>query len=181
MSIFGREDQPQSSTTPQPPTARPTPEQKPASRVTLISNGTKIEGEISGPTEVRIEGTVDGKVNVAAQVSIGSGGQVRGEVHAKSVAVAGRVIGNILGDDNVDIHASGKLEGDVKAPRVAIADGAYFKGRVEMTGKAAPEKAPAPSPPQPKPTPTAAAKPAPRPTPDGIKTPGAIKTSESGK
>ncbi len=51
------------------------------------------------------------------------------------MTVAGQVIGNIIGRESVDIQASGKLEGDVKAPRVAVADGAFFKGRVEMTSE----------------------------------------------
>jgi cytoskeletal protein CcmA (bactofilin family) len=79
---------------------------------------------------------VDGTLSVDSVVSVGTGGQVRGEIRAKSITVAGQVIGNIIGVESVDIHASGKLEGDVKAPRVAVADGAYFKGRVEMTSEA---------------------------------------------
>ena len=133
MSIFGREDEPQAAPAPQPttPTA-PSEPASPARGVTVISSGTTIQGEIGGATEIRVEGVVDGKIDVDAKVSIASGGRLRGEVHARSVVVAGQVKGNILGDENAEIKASGKLEGDVKAPRVSIADGAFFKGRVEM-------------------------------------------------
>ena len=135
MAIFGRDEtQDPASTSPQPPSQpRPTSSPSAAQRVTLISAGTTIQGEVTGATEIKIEGAVDGTLNVDALVTVASGGQVRGEIRARSVAVSGAVIGNILGGDNVEIHSSGKLEGDVKAPRVSIADGAYFKGRVEMT------------------------------------------------
>ena len=51
-----------------------------------------------------------------------------------------RLLAEPQGVEMVDIQSSGKLQGDVKAPRVSIADGAYFKGRVEMTGAAEPAK-----------------------------------------
>ncbi len=71
-------------------------------------------------------------------MSVGVKGKVKGEIRARSVSVAGKVVGNIHGEEKVDIQSSGKLNGDVKAPRVSIADGAYFKGRVEMTGTTQP-------------------------------------------
>ena len=140
MSIFGREEPPAPQQPSQPAAPRvATPQPKPTVQATtLISAGTKIDGEISGKTEVRIEGTVEGTLAVDNLVSIGANGQVKGEIHAKSVSVAGKVVGNIHGEEKVDIQSSGKLKGDVKAPRVSIADGAYFKGRVEMTGEAPP-------------------------------------------
>jgi cytoskeletal protein CcmA (bactofilin family) len=39
--------------------------------------------------------------------------------------------------------ASGALEGDVSAPRVVIAEGAFFKGKVEMTGSSKADDKPA--------------------------------------
>ena len=32
----------------------------------------------------------------------------------------------------IEILAQGSVQGDVKSPRVVIADGAFFKGKVEM-------------------------------------------------
>ena len=51
--------------------------------------------------------------------------------------IGGRVVGNVQGHEKVEILPSGRLEGDVAAPRVVLAEGAFFKGKVEMTGKAA--------------------------------------------
>lgn len=149
MSIFGRDEQsrpsapsttspsPSPSATPSSATPSPRTESRSSGGTTQISAGTRIEGEITGSTDVVIDGSLDGRVNVESLVSVGRSGQVRGEIRARSVVVAGKVFGNIVGADKVDIHSSGKLEGDVKAPRVSIAEGAYFKGRVEMTGEPA--------------------------------------------
>jgi len=50
------------------------------------------------------------------------------------VRIGGRVTGNVHGREKVEILPSGRLEGDVAAPRVVLAEGAFFKGKVEMTG-----------------------------------------------
>ena len=45
--------------------------------------------------------------------------------------------GNITADDKVEIAPSGSVEGDIRAPRVSIADGAKFKGSIDMDRKGA--------------------------------------------
>jgi cytoskeletal protein CcmA (bactofilin family) len=64
---------------------------------------------------------------------VGSQGLVKGEIHAKEVCVSGKVLGNIVGHDRVEVMATGSVEGDIVAPRVTVADGAFLKGKVEMT------------------------------------------------
>ncbi|MGD2115577.1 MAG: polymer-forming cytoskeletal protein [Acidobacteriota bacterium] len=104
--------------------------------MTRISAGTKITGEISGDTELVVEGEVEGTLRVDARIVVGSSGAVRGEIEARSVLIAGEVFGDVRGGDRVEVGASGRLEGDISAPRVTIAEGAFFKGKVEMTGEA---------------------------------------------
>lgn len=134
MSLFKRE--------PEPSTPTASPESAPAppstarreSPVTRVAQGTKIGGEISGATELVIEGQVEGTLRIDARVVVGSTGVVRGEIEARSVLVAGEVSGDVRGKERVEVGASGRLEGDISAPRVTIAEGAFFKGQVEMTG-----------------------------------------------
>jgi cytoskeletal protein CcmA (bactofilin family) len=53
-------------------------------------------------------------------------------LQALSVSVAGQVTGNVSATSRVDIEAGGRLIGDVKANRLTIADGASFRGNVDM-------------------------------------------------
>jgi cytoskeletal protein CcmA (bactofilin family) len=135
MSFFRREpDRPQPpepSRSGSPQVPRQTAAQ---SRVTLVAEGTRVTGEISGDTEVRVDGEVEGDLDLGARVVIGGSGVVRGSIQAQSVEVGGRVHGNVQGSDRVEVTSSGSLEGDISAPRVTIAEGAFFKGKVEMTG-----------------------------------------------
>ena len=73
-------------------------------------------------------------MSVQSAVSIGSEGRVNGDIDAQSVKVSGKVFGNVKASDRFEIETSGRIEGDVSAPRVIIAEGAFFKGNVEMTG-----------------------------------------------
>ncbi len=106
-----------------------------------IAEGTRISGQVSGSTELVIEGEIEGKIDVDSRVVIGGSGTVRGEIKARSVLAAGKVFGNVRGHERVEVGASGSLEGDISAPRVTIAEGAFFKGKVEMSG-GAPSRAP---------------------------------------
>ena len=47
-------------------------------------------------------------------------------------SIGGNVTGNVTASERVDLLAGGRLIGDVKAARLTIADGASFKGNVDM-------------------------------------------------
>ena len=111
-----------------------TPSRPQQRRITHIAPGTRIQGQLAGPTELLIEGEVEGEIRVDAAVMIGTDGVVHGPVSAHVVRVGGRVFGNVTASERVEVASSGSLEGDVAAPRIVIAEGAFFKGRVEMTG-----------------------------------------------
>ena len=99
---------------------------------TVIGHGITIEGEITSDEDVLVAGTVKGKLSVDAPVTIEAGAVVEADVGATSLSVGGNVTGNVTASDRVDLLAGGRLIGDVKAARLTIADGASFKGNVDM-------------------------------------------------
>ena len=109
-------------------------------RLTHIAHGTRIRGEVTGPTELLIEGEIEGEIRLDATVTIGAEGAVQGPVSAPIVRVGGKVAGNVTAGDRVEVAASGSVEGDISAPRIIIAEGAFFKGRVEMRGEEQPRQ-----------------------------------------
>lgn len=135
MSIFRRgENGPASPASSGGPSDSPSsPSQK--RRLTHVASGTLVQGTIAGPTELLIEGEVQGEIRVDSLVMIGGDGAVEGPISAPVVRVGGRVVGDVRASDRVEVAASGSLEGDISAPRVVIAEGAFFKGRIEMTGE----------------------------------------------
>lgn len=99
---------------------------------TVIGEGLTIEGEVVTDDEVVVQGAVRGTLTSGDVVSIASGGVVEADIQATSLSVGGQATGNVVVTDRVDIQAGGRLIGDVKAARLTIADGASFKGNVDM-------------------------------------------------
>ena len=143
MSLFGRRDNasstPASSNDPGRHQDAPLPASSAARsqqrRITHIAPGTRIQGEVSGSTELLVEGEIQGELRVDAPVIVGAEGVVQGPISAQVVRIGGRVFGNVQATDRVEVAPSGTLEGDILSPRITIAEGAFFKGRVEMKGE----------------------------------------------
>ena len=104
-------------------------------RRTHVAAGTRLRGEINGATEVLVDGEIVGEVRVEAPVIVGTDGVIEGPVTAPVVRVGGHVIGDVLATDRVEVLATGSVEGNIAAPRIVIAEGAFFKGSVEMKGE----------------------------------------------
>jgi len=107
-----------------------------------IGKSVVIKGELNGSEDLTIEGHVEGTIQLRDHVlTIGPNGKIKAQVFAKSVIVLGEVTGNVTATDKVDIRDNGSVDGDIVSPRVAIAEGAHFRGSVDMQRKATPEKA----------------------------------------
>ncbi len=133
MPIFRREaEEPAHAASPRQSSPAPGPSRERA--VSRVAEGTRISGQITGSTELLLEGELEGRIDLDARVVVGTSGVVRGEVTGRTVLVAGKVFGNVRGRERVEVGTSGSLEGDISAPRVTIAEGAFFKGKVEMSG-----------------------------------------------
>jgi len=105
--------------------------------VVNIGKSVVIKGELNGSEDLTIEGHVEGKIELREHVlTIGPNGKIKAELFAKSIVVLGEVIGNVSASEKVDIRENGSVEGDITAPRVAIAEGAHFRGSVDMQNKA---------------------------------------------
>jgi cytoskeletal protein CcmA (bactofilin family) len=122
-----------------------------------IGKSVVIKGELNGSEDLTIEGQVEGKIELKDHVlTIGPNGKIKAQVFAKALIVLGEVHGNVNATDKVEIRDGGSVDGDIVAPRVAIADGAHFRGSVDMQRKG-PEAA---AKPQAQPRPAAQAAPA---------------------
>jgi cytoskeletal protein CcmA (bactofilin family) len=98
-----------------------------------IGKSIVIKGEVSGSEDLTIEGQVEGKIELRDHIlSVGSSGRVQAHIVAKSIVVHGEVTGNLTAAEKVEIREHGAVEGDIVAPRVAIADGAKFRGSIDM-------------------------------------------------
>ena len=107
-----------------------------------IGKSVVIKGELNGSEDLTVEGHVEGTIQLRDHIlTIGPNGRIKAQVFAKSVIVLGEVTGNVTASDKVDIRDAGSVDGDIISPRVAIAEGAHFRGSVDMQKKGAPAQA----------------------------------------
>jgi cytoskeletal protein CcmA (bactofilin family) len=108
-----------------------------------IGKSVVIKGELNGSEDLTIEGHVEGTIQLREHVlTIGPNGRIKAQVFAKAVIVLGEVTGNVTASEKVDIRDNGSVDGDIVSPRVAIAEGAHFRGSVDMQRKGSAVPAP---------------------------------------
>ena len=111
------------------------------SEMAVIGRSIRIDGDLCGEEDLRIEGDVNGTVQLRNNtLTIGSEGKISANVYAKSVTVDGLMEGDIYGSERVTVRKNAQVNGNITAPRVSLEDGAKFKGSIEMD-PAAVEKA----------------------------------------
>src|SRR3954468_21942776 len=110
-------------------------------RVTAwIGQGVVVEGRITSAQDLRIDGKVDGTIEVGNHgLIIGAGAAIKADLVARTILISGAVIGNITASERVDLHATGAVDGDINSPRLIMADGAFVNGTVDA-GAARPAK-----------------------------------------
>jgi cytoskeletal protein CcmA (bactofilin family) len=139
------EDNPPTQTPIQPLPKPSIPRSQPPSNKerALIGSSIKIEGNLSGGEDLFVEGRVKGKIDLNQHnVTIGSNGRIKADIHGRSIVVMGEVEGNIYGSEQIVLQKSSKVRGNLFAARVSLEDGSDFKGSIDMTSKPAEEAKP---------------------------------------
>src|SRR5260370_39986247 len=102
---------------------------------TVIGSSIVIDGEMAGDEDLVVQGTVKGKISLKESLFVEGSGIVEEDIETQNVEVAGRVTGNINATEKVELKSDCRVVGDIRAPRILIADGASFKGNVDMDAK----------------------------------------------
>lgn len=105
---------------------------------TIINEGCKISGEISGDGEFVVHGEVAGDCDIDGTVSLAANGLWQGTVRANNVIVAGHIEGDIIAKGKVEITNTAKITGTVTGEAIAVAEGAVVEGVMKTTGQSQP-------------------------------------------
>ncbi|HEY0158025.1 MAG TPA: polymer-forming cytoskeletal protein [Thermoanaerobaculia bacterium] len=108
---------------------------------TFLGPNVTVEGTITGGEPIVIEGTIRGNIDLQSDLRIGTKARVDATVHARNVTVEGRLTGDISADERVELVASATVDGNIKAPKIVVAEGAKFRGNVDMGSRVPKEEA----------------------------------------
>lgn len=111
----------------------PTESSSQTDRITsVLGDGTKYQGKLTGEGGVRIEGTFEGEIQLNGLLVVGTTGRVTCEdLRARTVIVAGTVRGDLTAH-KVEIRASGRVWGNVTTKAFATEEGAFLRGQIQM-------------------------------------------------
>jgi len=108
------------------------PQTNEAPNISIIGAGTVIVGEVSAKGDIRIDGSVKGKLNVQGKIVLGNSGLIEGEIKAGSADISGSVHGIMTISGSLAMKASSKIEGDIQVGKLSIEPGALFTGNCRM-------------------------------------------------
>jgi cytoskeletal protein CcmA (bactofilin family) len=98
----------------------------------ILGKNLVFDGTVTGSEPLLIEGSVKGKIELSGDLRIGAGATVEATVHAKNVLVEGSITGDLSADLKVELVAGSNVDGNIRAPKIVVAEGARFRGAVDM-------------------------------------------------
>lgn len=98
----------------------------------LIANGVTIKGNIISQGSMRVDGFVDGKMDIKGDLIIGENGHVKGELQAENAMLAGKVEGSLIVRQRCLITETGLMMGDITCSVLSIEEGGTLHGASKM-------------------------------------------------
>ncbi|HEY9196335.1 MAG TPA: polymer-forming cytoskeletal protein, partial [Mucilaginibacter sp.] len=92
---------------------------------TLVSAGSVIEGNLKAPAFARIDGIVNGDVNITEGLILGETGQIAGNITTNEIVIYGTVTGDITAG-SLEIKATGKITGKISTQTLAVETGGVY-------------------------------------------------------
>jgi cytoskeletal protein CcmA (bactofilin family) len=99
---------------------------------TVIGSSIVIDGEITGDEDLTVLGTVKGRISLREHITVEASGVVEANIETATITIEGTVTGDVQASDRAELNSNCRVVGDIHAARILIADGASFKGNVDM-------------------------------------------------
>lgn len=99
---------------------------------TIIGMHAECKGDFSAEGSIRIDGCINGNVNVSDTIIVGASGCINGDVTARKVIVGGEVNGNLDVPDKVELTSTARVMGDITTNGLVIDENAIFQGNINM-------------------------------------------------
>ncbi len=104
--------------------------------ISRISPGTVIKGEIMSPSDIRIDGTFEGKVQSKGRVVVGESAVIKGDIICMDVDLWGKVEGNLYVKDTLNLKDGCTVDGNLHIRRLSVELGATFNGNCKTITEA---------------------------------------------
>ena len=100
--------------------------------INIITDGTQIKGDIVATGDFRLDGVLEGNIQLNGKLVVGDSGVVNGNVLCQNANIIGTVNGNLSVKELLSLHASARVRGDILINKLSIEPGAVFSGNCRM-------------------------------------------------
>ncbi len=88
--------------------------------------GTSVKGEIFAESDIRIDGTLIGKIECKGKLILGTEGKIEGEIICEDAIIVGTIKGKLKVNNLLVVKESALIDGDVFTDQLNVESGAVF-------------------------------------------------------
>ena len=100
-----------------------------------LVQGTLVEGTVTSESDIRVDGSIKGKLVCKAKVIIGATGHIEGEIQCQNAVIEGSFNGSLVVEELLNIRESAKVSGEVTTSKLIVQSGASFNVSCSMGRK----------------------------------------------
>jgi cytoskeletal protein CcmA (bactofilin family) len=98
----------------------------------VLGSSAVFKGEFTFEGDARIQGLVEGTISSKGEIRIDQGGHVKGNIHAATISVDGKVEGDLIATERLELLAHAEVRGDLTTKSLVVVQGAAFVGHVSV-------------------------------------------------
>jgi cytoskeletal protein CcmA (bactofilin family) len=104
--------------------------------VAWVGKSVLFRGDLISSEDMTIDGRIEGSIEVRNHhLTIGPNATIEADVAARQVTVFGKLAGSLTAEERVEIRHGASVEADITCQSLAIQEGAFFCGKVAMSGR----------------------------------------------
>ncbi len=98
----------------------------------VIQDGVTVSGSIEAKGDLRLDGSIEGKLVVSERLTVGASGRVMADIDAGEIIVMGLIEGTVRARRRLELRKGAKVVGDVTCPILVVEEGVFFHGNSNM-------------------------------------------------
>jgi cytoskeletal protein CcmA (bactofilin family) len=97
-----------------------------------LVKGTSVEGNVRCDTDIRVDGTIKGKLICKSKVIVGPTGMVEGEISCQNAVIEGKFKGVLKVTELLSVRETADVDGDISTGKLLVQNGAKFNVSCKM-------------------------------------------------
>jgi len=99
---------------------------------TVIGPETNVRGDFRVAGGVRLDGQVEGRMDISETLVTGPRSLLKGELHCRAAVIAGRIEGDIFAEETVEFQTGAQVFGNISCRGLVIQSDCLFQGNCLM-------------------------------------------------